>query len=143
MAASLFFKSNYMAIYLQTSALAPRHWNWNRNWDWNWCYKRHYFQFHKAYERKTWRVGDLGWGDSTHKVTWDFDIVATWQIKNVIAPPSQDLWTPNLPGSWLRMMGLHLHCHVTHQPRGHVTNQKRYIFTFTRSMDPKLRLLKI
>ena len=37
--------------HLWTSALEPRHWNWNWkwNWNWNWYYKRHYFQFHKAY----------------------------------------------------------------------------------------------
>ena len=35
-------------------------------------------------------------------------------------------------------MGSHLQSHVTHRPRGHVTNQKRYISTFTRPTDPKL-----
>ena len=35
-------------------------------------------------------------------------------------------------------MGSHLQSHVTHQCRDHVTNQKRYIFTFTRPTDPKL-----
>ena len=36
------------------------------------------------------------------------------------------------------MRGTHLQRHVTHQSRGHVTNQKRCISTFTRSTDPKL-----
>ena len=36
------------------------------------------------------------------------------------------------------MMGSHLQSHVTHRSRGHVTNQKRYISTFTRPTDPKL-----
>ena len=36
------------------------------------------------------------------------------------------------------MMGSHLQSHVTHRPRGHVTNQKRYISTFTSPTDPKL-----
>ena len=39
------------------------------------------------------------------------------------------------------MRGPHLQSHVTHKPRGHVTNQKRYISTFTRPMDPKLNQL--
>ena len=34
-------------------------------------------------------------------------------------------------------MGSHLQSRVTHQSRGHVTNQKRYIFTFTRPTEPK------
>ena len=29
--------------------------------------------------------------------------MVTWQIKGVIFPLSQDLWTPQLPGWWLRM----------------------------------------
>ena len=111
----------------------PRHWNWN----WNWYYKRYYFQLHKAYKHQTYHGGDLGWGDPTHQVTWHFDIVVTWQIKNVISPPSLDLWTPNLPKWWVRMRGPHLQRHVTHRPWGHVTNQKRCIPTFTRPMDPK------
>ena len=32
----------------------------------------------------------------------------------------------------------HLQSHVTFQYRGHVTNEKRYISTFTRPMDPKI-----
>ena len=36
------------------------------------------------------------------------------------------------------MMGPHLQSHVTHRPLGHVTNQKRYISTFTSPTDPKL-----
>ena len=36
------------------------------------------------------------------------------------------------------MMRFHLQSYVTHQPRGHVTNQKRYISNFTRFTDPKL-----
>ena len=38
------------------------------------------------------------------------------------------------------MMGSHLQSHVTHRSCGHVTNQKRYIFTFPRPMDPKLEM---
>ena len=59
-------------------------------------------------------------------------------MKNVISPLLQGLWTSNLGGCCLRMRGPHLQSHMTHQPRGHVTNQKRYIYTFTRPMDPKL-----
>ena len=36
------------------------------------------------------------------------------------------------------MMRSHLQSHVTHRPRGHMTNQKRYISIFTRPADPKL-----
>ena len=36
------------------------------------------------------------------------------------------------------MRGPHLQSHVTHQSLGHVTNQKRYISTFTRPMNPNL-----
>ena len=32
--------------------------------------------------------------------------------------------------------------YVTHRPRGHVANKKRYIFTFTRPMGPKLSRLR-
>ena len=38
----------------------------------------------------------------------------------------------------LRMSGPHPQSHVTLRYRSHVTNKKRYISTFTRSMDPKL-----
>ena len=79
-----------------------------------------------------------GWGDPTHKVTWHFDIVVTWQIKNVISLLSQGLWTPNLVNWWLRMRGRHPQSQVTLQYRGHATNRKRYISTFTRPMHPKL-----
>ena len=47
--------------------------------------------------------------------------MVTWQIKNVISPLSQGLWTPNVAGWWLRMRGLHLQSHVTHQSRAHVS----------------------
>ena len=60
------------------------------------------------------------------KVTWHFDIVVTWQIKNVVIPLSQGLWTPNFAGRWFRMRKPHPQNHVTHQPRGHVTNQRCY-----------------
>ena len=39
------------------------------------------------------------------------------------------------------MRGPHLQSQVTHQLRGHVTNQKRYISTFARPMDPKLSMV--
>ena len=65
--------------------------------------------------------GELGWKDPTHKVTWLFDIVVTWQIKYVIFPLSQDLCTPNLARWWLRMRGPHPQSHVILRYRGHVT----------------------
>ena len=39
------------------------------------------------------------------------------------------------------MRGPHLQSYVTHRLRGHVTNQKRYMSNFIRSMDPKLSRL--
>ena len=36
------------------------------------------------------------------------------------------------------MTGPHLKIHVTFQYWGHVKNEKSYISTFTRSMDPKI-----
>ena len=42
------------------------------------------------------------------------------------------------------MRGVHPQSYMTHQPRGHVTNQKHYISTFTRPIDPRLsRILVI
>ena len=79
-----------------------------------------------------------GWGDPTHKVTWHFDIVVTWQIKNVISLLSQGLWTPNLVNWWLRMWGRHPQSQVTLQYRDHATNRKCYVSTFIRPMHPKL-----
>ena len=35
----------------------------------DWYYKRHYFQFHKAYEPQTLQGDDLGWEGPTYKVT--------------------------------------------------------------------------
>ena len=61
-----------------------------------------------------------------------------WQVKNVISLLSQGLWIPNLARWWIRMRRPYPQSHVTHQPRGQVTNQKRYISTFIRSMAPKL-----
>ena len=62
---------------------------------------------------------DLGWGDLSY-----IDHVVTWQIKDVISPLSQSLWTPNLDGLWLKMRGSHPQSHVTLRYRGHVTNKK-------------------
>ena len=36
------------------------------------------------------------------------------------------------------MRGTHPQSHVTHRPSGHVTNTKRYVFTFTRLMNSRL-----
>ena len=59
--------------------------------------------------------------------------VVTWQIKSVISPLSQVLWTPNVAGWWLKMRE-----HHALWSRDHVTNNKTYISTFTRPMAPKL-----
>ena len=85
-----------------------------------------------------WWESDLGCGNLTYKVTWHINHVFTWQIKN-ISLLSQDLWTPNLAGWWLRMREIHLQSHVTLRLCGHVTNQKYFVFTFTRHKVHKLR----
>ena len=120
---------------LLTSPLEPRHWNWN--WNWNWYCKRFYLQFLKAYGPQTLQDGDLVWGDPVHKATWHFDIVVTWQIKNIISLLSQGLWTPNLVEWWRKMRERHPQSHVIHRSRVYVTNEKQFISTFTRPMAPK------
>ena len=130
------------------------------HWNWNWYYKRHCFQYHQAYRPRTLQGGDLGWEEPNHKVTWHLDIVVTWQTKNAISPLSQGLWTANRAGWRLRMRDphpkvtwhinhvatwqirlyiSHITRHQTYGPQtlqvgdlGHVTNQKYYIFTFSR-----------
>ena len=71
------------------------------------------------------------------QVTWHINHVVTWKIRD-ISPLSQGLWIPNLARWWLRMKGPHTQSHVTNQSSGHVTNQKYFIFTFTRHMADKL-----
>ena len=43
-----------------------------------------------------------------------------------------------ISSSIMAMRGPHPQSHLTHRPRGQVANQKRYISTFTRPMEPKL-----
>ena len=81
----------------------PRHWNWN----WNWT------DTTNAIISSSIRFRMLGWGNPTHKITWHFDSVVTWQTKNVISPLSQGLCTLNLAGWWFRMKRPHLQSHVT------------------------------
>ena len=64
--------------------------------------------------------------------------MVTLQIKNVIILFSQGLWTLNFAAWGIRVKKLHPQNHVTHQPSGHVTNQRRYNTIFTRPMDLKL-----
>ena len=94
-----------------------------------------FLQIYKAYAPHIYQGEDEGPHEQSH-VTHQH--VVNGQIKNVIVPFSQGLWTPNLAGWSLRMRGPQLQSHVTHQPRGHVTNQKRNLSTFTRTMNPKL-----
>ena len=82
-------------------------------------------------------VGDLGWGDPIHKVTWHIDQVVTWKIKNSIPPLSQDLWTPNLTRCLLKMNGSQK-SHVTLQFCTHMAIWKCHVSSTTRSMAPKL-----
>ena len=72
---------------------------------------------------------------------WHFIIVITWQVRNVISRLSQDLCTPNLAVCWLRISKPHPQRRVKHWSRGHVTDQKLYIFTFPRSMALKTDLV--
>ena len=71
----------------------------------------------------------------SHVTHWT---VVTWQIKHVISSLSLGLWTPNLAGRRFGIRGPHPQSHATHQPSGHVTNRKRYIFTFATPVDSKL-----
>ena len=71
-------------------------------------------------------------GDSS--ISW-----SRGKMKNVISPLSQGLCTPDLGGWWLRIREPHPQSHLTDQPLGHVTTQRRYVFTFISPMDPKLR----
>ena len=87
-----------------------------------------------------WTPNLVGWWfswDTTHKVMWHFDIVVTWQIKNVISPFSKDLWTSNLANWWLRMRRPHPQSHMTLQYCGHVTNNTLYLH-FHKAYEPKL-----
>ena len=48
--------------------------------------------------------------------------MVTWQIKEVIFPLSQGLWTPNLSGWWLRMRESHpqVTWHIDHVVTGQI-----------------------
>ena len=61
--------------------------------------------------------------DPAHKFTGHFNIVITWQLKNVIFPLSEGLCTPNVAGWWLRMREPHLQSHVKYRSRGRVSSQ--------------------
>ena len=107
-------------------------------------WKTLYLHFHKASGSQILQSGDLGWGNPTHKVRWYMNYVVTWEFKDVLAPLSKGLWTPNLADWWLRMRDPHPQSHVVHEPRGHVTNQRCYISTFSSPADRKLsRILVI
>ena len=112
--------------------MEPRHWNWN--WNWNWYHGPFYVQFHKAYGRQTWQVGDLGWGDTIHKVTWHFNIVITGEIKKRYISTFARLMDPKLSRVVTQDEGTHPQ---NQQLRSHVTKQKLFISTFTRPMAPK------
>ena len=43
----------------------------------------------------------LAWGNSTHKVTWYFDRVVTWRMKNILSSLSQGARPLSLAGWWL------------------------------------------
>ena len=79
--------------------------------------------FHNLHIHKTY---DEGTSPTKSRDTF------TWQIRNVISPPSRDLWTLTLAGWWLRMSEPHPQSQMTLQLCGHVTNQKYFIFIFTR-----------
>ena len=61
-------------------------------------------------------------------------------LQTQLFPISQALWTPNL-ARWCRKWGPHAQSHVAHRYRSRVANQKRYIVSFTRSMDPQFSQL--
>ena len=99
--------------------------------------KRYIFTFTRPTDPKLCRVVAQ---DEEISSTKSHDTSTTWsrdKSKNFISLLLQGLWTPNLAGWWLKMRGSHPQSHVTLQYRGHVTNKKRYISTFTRPMDLK------
>ena len=42
-----------------------------------------YLDFYNTYDHQTWQGGNLRWQDPNFKVTWPFDDVDTWQMKNL------------------------------------------------------------
>ena len=90
-----------------------------------------YFQFHKAYGPWTLQGGELEWRNPIHKsrdtsTTWSRDKSKTLCLHFLKAYRSQTL------------QGRHPQSHVADQPGSHVTNQKYFIFTFTKCKAHKL-----
>ena len=83
--------------------------------------KKHYIStFTKSIDQNK-QGGDLGWRELTHKVTWHFDIVVTWQFENVIFTQPQSLWLPNLAGCVLRLRRRLAQSQMRLLFRGHIT----------------------
>ena len=90
--------------------------------------------FLSLFEKNSWPFVNLGIGTSALELGLELELIL--QTPSFTVPLG--LWTPHFPGWWLRMRGPHQKRHVTLRYRGHVTNKKRYIATFTRSIDSKL-----
>ena len=77
---------------------------------------------------------NLGIGTSALELELELELI----LQTPLFPVPLGLWTPNLAGWWFRMRGPHPQSDVILRCRGHVTNKKRYISVFTRSMHLKL-----
>ena len=82
-----------------------------------------------------WPFVNLGIGTSA------LELESELILQTSLFPVPCGLWTPNLAGWWFRMRRPHPQSHGTLRHRGHVTNRKHYISTFTRSIDCKLSRL--
>ena len=146
------WRSNKLISFLSTATFGSRGWLLSRSINKS---KRTVKKLVKLYLLKLSRpFVNLGIGTSALELELELELeliqqtplfpvplVVTWQIKNVISPLSQGLWTSHLTRWWLRLRGLQPQSYMTLQFCGHVTNKKRYISIFTRPMDPKLKRL--
>ena len=98
--------------------------------------------FGKTYGYETWQIDDLWWGKRIHQshvllTTWLRKV--TWQTKNEIFLPPEDLW-PHCSvltyGEVKSIMKLHKSDRLI--TRGHVSNWKLNISSSTRPIPPHL-----
>ena len=87
-------------------------------------FKTRYFLFCKVHGHQTWHGSGL-WSGNSSMISHDPLIMlsrgVTWQIKSLISPIAQDLWTLNLRGWWLTMRGTNPWRHMTLWTRVHVS----------------------
>ena len=79
----------------------------------------------------------------THPKSHVVDIVVLWQVKNVISPLSQGLWTPKLGRVQTQEEGVDPKGHVILRSCNHMAIQKRHISSTTGPMAPKLSMMLV